>query len=87
MQASTKKDVDKSIYNPPAKSKKDGTNIVKQGTEANSANNAPASTDTNPPAAGTSSDTNKIKSRGWAPTELMAPSTNRQMHTMPLPQR
>ncbi len=54
-----KKEVDKNTYTPPTKSKKGGSNVVKQLTEANSANNAPASTDdTNPPAASASSDTN-----------------------------
>jgi hypothetical protein len=54
-----KKEDDKGIYTLPTKSKKGGSNVVQQRTEANSANNAPASTDdTNPPAASASSDTN-----------------------------
>jgi hypothetical protein len=51
------------VYTPRTKSKKGGSNIVQQCTEANrSANDAQASTnDTNPPAAGASSDTNANK--------------------------
>ncbi len=60
-----KKDVDMGVYTPHTKSKKGGSNIVQQCTEANrSANNAPASTDdTNPPMAGASSDTNTNKTK------------------------
>ena len=55
-----KKEDDMGIYTPRTKSKKGGSNVVQQCTEANrSANDAPASTDdTNPLAAGASSDTN-----------------------------
>ena len=60
-----KKEDDMGVYTPCTKSKKGGSNIVQQRTEANrSANNAPASTDdTNPPAAGASSDTNANKTK------------------------
>jgi hypothetical protein len=61
-----KKEDDMGVYTPRAKSKKGGSNVVQQCTEANrSTNNAPASTnDTNPPAAGASSDTNANKTKG-----------------------
>ncbi len=54
-----------SVYTPCTKSKKGGSNIVQQCTEANrSANDAPASTDdTDPNAAGASSDTNADKTK------------------------
>ncbi len=60
-----KKEDDMGIYTPRTKSKKGGSNVVQQWTEANrSANNAPASTDdTNPPTAGASSDTNANKTK------------------------
>ncbi len=60
-----KKEDDMGVYTPCTKSKKNGSNIVQQRTEANrSANNALASTnDTNPPAAGASTDTNANKTK------------------------
>jgi hypothetical protein len=60
-----KKEDDMGIYTPHTNSKKVGSNVVQQRTEANrSANNAPASTDdTNPPTAGASSDTNTNKTK------------------------
>ncbi len=60
-----KKEDDMGVYTLHTKSKKGGSNVVQQCTEANrSANNAPASTDgTNPPAAGASSDTNANKTK------------------------
>ncbi len=60
-----KKEDDIGVYTLPTKSKKGGSNIVQQCTEANrSANNALASTnDTNPPVAGPSSDTNANKTK------------------------
>jgi hypothetical protein len=53
------------VYTLHTKSKKGGSNVVQQCTEANrSANDAPVSTnDTNPPAAGASSDTNADKTK------------------------
>ncbi len=59
-----KKEDDKGVYTLPTKSKKGGSNIVQQCTEANSTNDAPASIDdTDPPAAGASSDTNADKTK------------------------
>jgi hypothetical protein len=60
-----KKEDDMGVYTPHTKSKKGGSNVVQQCTEANrSANDAPASTnDTNPPVAGASSDTNANKTK------------------------
>jgi hypothetical protein len=60
-----KKKDDMGVYTPRTKSKKVGSNVVQQCTEANrSTNDAPASTDdTNPHAAGTSSDTNANKTK------------------------
>jgi hypothetical protein len=60
-----KKEDDMGVYTPRTKSKKGGSNVVQQCTEAiRSANNAAASTnDTNPPTAGASSDTNANKTR------------------------
>ncbi len=60
-----KKEDDMGVYTPRTKSKKGGSNVIQQCTEANrSTNNAPASTnDTNPPAAGASSDTNADKTK------------------------
>ncbi len=60
-----KKEDDMGIYTLRTKSKKGGSNIVQQCTEANrSANDAPASTnDTDPPTAGASSDTNANKTK------------------------
>jgi hypothetical protein len=62
--AKCKKDDDKDVNTPPAKSKKGGSKVVQQHAEANSANNAQASTnDTYPPAAGASSNTNANKTK------------------------
>jgi hypothetical protein len=60
-----KKEDDMSVYTPRTKSKKSGSNVVQQCTEANrSAKDAPASTDgTNPSTAGASSDTNANKTK------------------------
>jgi hypothetical protein len=60
-----KKEDDMGVYTPRTKSKKGGSNVVQQHTEANrSTNDAPLSTDdTNPPAAGASSDTNADKTK------------------------
>jgi hypothetical protein len=61
-----KREDDMGVYTPHSKSKKGGSNVVQQCTKANtrSANDAPASTnDTDPPAAGTSSDTNANKTK------------------------
>ncbi len=68
--AKCKKEDDMGVYTPCTKSKKGGSSVVQQFTEANrSAKDAPASTnDTNPPAAGASSDTNA--------NEKKAPGTN-----------
>jgi hypothetical protein len=58
------KDDDKDVNTLPAKSKKGGSKVVQQHTEANSANDAQASTnDTNPPAASTSSNTDADKTK------------------------
>jgi hypothetical protein len=62
--AKRKKDNAKDVNTPPAKSKKGGSKVVQQHTEANSVNNAQASTnDTNPPAAGASSNTDADKTK------------------------
>jgi hypothetical protein len=62
--AKRKKDDDKDVNTPPAKSKKGGSKVVQQHAEANSANDAQASTnDTNPPMAGASSNTNANKTK------------------------
>jgi hypothetical protein len=60
-----KKEDDMGVHTSRTKSKKGGSNVVQQRTEANrSANDAPASTDDiNPPAAGASSDTNANKTK------------------------
>jgi hypothetical protein len=64
-----KKEDDKGVYTPPTKSKKGGSNVVQQRTEANSANDAPASTDdTNPPVAG-ATNANKTKALGTNGTD------------------
>ncbi len=84
-----KKKDDMGVYTPHTKSKKGGSNIVQQGTEANrSANDdwqAPM-TPTHPRPALAVTPT-LTKPRRWAPTELITPSTNRRMHTMLLPER
>ncbi len=59
-----KEEDDMGVSTPPTKSKKGGSKVVQQRTEANSANDAPASTnDTNKPSAGASSDTNANKTK------------------------
>jgi hypothetical protein len=59
-----KKVDDKDVNTPPSKSKKGGSKVVQQHAEANSANDAQASTnDTNPTAASASSNTNADKTK------------------------
>jgi hypothetical protein len=70
--AKRKKDDDKDVNTPPSKSKKGGSKVVQQHAEANSTNDAQASTnDTNPPVAGACSNTdaNKTKALGTNGTD------------------